>query len=144
MVSNNGPLLRLDHVGYAVESIESYKSENAIFGDHGTGWSAPVYDPVQQVKVSFMQFSGVIGSPAIELVEPVGESSPAKRFVKSDQTGLYHVCYEVIAIDSAINALRSDGWITVSGPDPAVAFEGRQIAFMLNRSMDLVELLEQH
>lgn len=143
-MSNNGVLLRLDHIGYAVSSISAYTSENTIFEKHGNSWTDPVYDPIQQVKVSFLQFGSSPGNPSIELVEPVGDTSPASRFVKAGQTGLYHVCYEVSAVESAIESLRSDGWIPVSGPYPAVAFGGRQIAFMLNRSMDLVELLETH
>lgn len=77
----------------------------------------------------------------MELVEPVGEQSPVRSFLEGGG-GLHHVCYEVQNCEEALAAMRQRGSIIVKRPKPAVAFQGRRIAWVLTTEKLLIELLE--
>jgi methylmalonyl-CoA/ethylmalonyl-CoA epimerase len=57
--------------------------------------------------------------------------------------GINHICYTNSAIDDAVATLRYSGYLTLHPPEPAVAFDGRRIAWLMNRDHLLVELVEQ-
>lgn len=99
----------------------------------------PVTDPLQKVKVAFIETNTDV---SIELIEPNGEDSPVKRFL-AEGGGLNHLCYTVSDLDATIEHLRSKGCILVSEPKQAAAFEGRRIAFLYTREHQLIELLEE-
>jgi methylmalonyl-CoA/ethylmalonyl-CoA epimerase len=126
------------HVGVAVkdlkEAIGNYKN---LFGYEVT--SGPFDDPIQNVSVCFL--SRGESDPAIELVAPLGPNSPIDRILKKGG-GSYHVCYQVPDIDGAIRHLSGHGALLISGPDPAVAFSMRKIAWLLTGTGLLVELVQ--
>jgi methylmalonyl-CoA/ethylmalonyl-CoA epimerase len=51
--------------------------------------------------------------------------------------------YEVDDLEGQMSAMKSRGALIMRRPKPAVAFEGRRIAWMLTREKLLVELLEK-
>ena len=107
----------------------------------GASWDGQVFeDPHQRVKVAFLSTSE--GAAQIELVEPNGEDSPVQSFLRSKGGGLHHVCYQVPDLDSGLSEMRSRGALLVKRPQPAVAFGGRRIAWVLTPEKLLVELLE--
>jgi methylmalonyl-CoA/ethylmalonyl-CoA epimerase len=123
---------RFHHCGLAVSSIE--KALPGIM--HVSGCSEPpvIYeDPIQRVRVAF------VGE--LELVEPCGEDSPVAEVVRKGG-GLYHVCYEVDNLESAIERARAERCLLISEPQPAVAFAGRRIAFLMTPKYLLVEYVE--
>lgn len=127
------------HVGIAVrtleEAIPAYKN---LFGYEVT--SGPFDDPIQHVSVCFL--SRHHGDPAIELVAPLGPNSPIDRILKKGG-GAYHICYEVPDIRRAIEHLTGQGSSLLSGPVPAVAFDMREIAWLMtNDAYLLVELVQ--
>ena len=77
----------------------------------------------------------------MELVEPAGERSPVNAFLLKGG-GLHHVCYEVQDCALAQAELRQRGGLVVSRPKPAVAFGGRNIAWVMTAEKLLVEVLE--
>src|ERR1700753_492680 len=115
------------HVGVAVrdlkEAIPAYKN---LFGYDLI--SGPFDDPIQNVSVCFL--SRGAGDMTIELVAPLGPNSPVDRVLKKGN-GTYHICYEVQDIRAAIEHLRKQDAFLMSGPVPAVAFEQREIAWLL-------------
>ena len=125
------------HVGIAVrnlsKSIPIYKD---LFGYELT--SGPFDDPIQKVSVCFLSRGGV--DPAIELVAPLGPQSPVDGVLKKGG-GTYHICYEVPDIQAAILHLQDKGSFLLSGPVPAVAFEMREIAWLMTEANLLVELV---
>ena len=126
------------HIGLAVPALEDgIRAYSQLFGYTLT--AGPFDDPIQNVSVCFM--SRGAGDPAIELVAPLGPDAPVKKILKKGNN-LYHVCYEVNDIDIAIDHLREQGSLLLSGPDPAVAFEMRPIAWLMTDVGLLVELLE--
>jgi methylmalonyl-CoA/ethylmalonyl-CoA epimerase len=126
------------HVGVAVrdlgKAIPIYKT---LFGYELT--SGPFDDPIQKVSVCFL--SRGEGDAAIELVAPLGADSPVRRTLKKGG-GAYHVCYEVANMDAAIAHLTGEGSFLLSGPVPAVAFEMRNIAWLMTEANLLVELVQ--
>jgi methylmalonyl-CoA/ethylmalonyl-CoA epimerase len=126
------------HVGIAVSdmqtAIPAYKN---LFGYNLI--SGPIDDPIQRVSVSFL--SRGQGDPVLELVAPLGADSPIARILKAGG-GPYHLCYQVPDIKAAIEHLTENGSLLVSGPVPAVAFEMKEIAWVMTDAHLLVELLQ--
>jgi methylmalonyl-CoA/ethylmalonyl-CoA epimerase len=75
-------------------------------------------------------------------VEPTDPSSPAARFLGKGG-GLQHLCYEVDDIEAEVAQARSRGLAVLRPPKPAVAFNGRRIAWVLTSQKLLVEYLER-
>ena len=130
----------LHHLGFVVKSISKVAEEFAA--SMSARWEGEIiHDPLQQVKVAF--FLSVDGrNPVFELVEPASESSPVSNFLKKSG-GLHHVCYEVDDLDSALQRAQRSGWAIASTPRPAVAFNGRRIAWVCSKTRLLMELLER-
>ncbi len=130
--------LRLHHLGFVVTSIES--AMPGFVRSLAAEWDGRVFaDPLQKVKVAFL--STRADDPQIELVEPAGEDSPVRRFLNQGG-GLHHVCYEVADLERALAEFRARGAVIAKRPKPAVAFGGRQIAWVLTPEKLLVELLQ--
>jgi methylmalonyl-CoA/ethylmalonyl-CoA epimerase len=124
-----------------------------------------VFDPLQNVELAMCTHPRM---PALEIVTPApvpgppasapraGASSPQTphsppatpgplgQLLRTSTELVYHLCYEVPQLDTALEAIR--GTIgtprCVSEPKPAVLFDGRRVAFYLMSGCGLVELLE--
>jgi methylmalonyl-CoA/ethylmalonyl-CoA epimerase len=130
----------LHHFGFVVASISQIGSEFAR--SLGAEWKGEIiHDPLQQARVSFMH-CGAGGNPALELVEPDSEKSPLNKFLAKGG-GLHHVCYEVDALNAHLETCRANGSLIVKQPLPAVAFQGRRIAWVYTKQKLLVEYLER-
>jgi methylmalonyl-CoA/ethylmalonyl-CoA epimerase len=130
----------LHHVGFAVASISA--TAEAFARMLGAKWDGEVIsDPLQEAKVSFLRQNGV-KEPMLELIEPAGADSPLHRFLKRGG-GLHHLCYEVDCLEAQLESSRALGALIVKPPVPAVAFEGRRIAWIYTRQKLLVEYLER-
>jgi methylmalonyl-CoA/ethylmalonyl-CoA epimerase len=141
-MAKSGPTLlrgaKLHHIGFAVRSIS--RTAEGFAASIGASWNGEViHDPLQQVRVTFM--SRDVSGPLIELVEPAEVKSPISKFVSSGG-GLHHFCYEVNSLDDELRLARSVGGLIVKRPLPAVAFGGRQIAWVFTRQKLLLEYLE--
>jgi methylmalonyl-CoA/ethylmalonyl-CoA epimerase len=100
-----------------------------------------VVDPIQEVSVAFLS-DGRPGTGQIELVEPVGEESPVRALAQRGG-GLHHVCYEVDDLEEQLDRARRTHAVVVRPPQPAAAFQGRRIAWVMTRSGLLIEYLER-
>jgi len=136
LVSGNG---LLHHLGFVVKSISAAADEFAL--SISAQWDGEIiHDPIQQVRVSF--FNPVDArNPVFELGEPANETSPVNDFLVKRRGGLHHVCYEIDDLDAALENARRAGWAIASFPAPAVAFQGRRIAWIFSRKRLLIELL---
>lgn len=131
--------VRLHHIGYVLASIEE-NAESFARSLCATWDGKVVFDPLQQVRVSFLQGANTADS-LIELVEPGGLESPVSRFLNQGG-GLHHLCYEVADIETYLEFCKSVGTRVFRRPVPAVAFGGRRIAWALTKQKLLVEFLE--
>jgi methylmalonyl-CoA/ethylmalonyl-CoA epimerase len=132
--------LRLHHIGFVVADIAT--AMPAFVRSMAAEWDGKIFeDPLQKAKVAFLTTRQ--GDAQVELVQPVGEDSPVRRFLQERGGGMHHLCYEVADLEAELAAFRSRGAAIVSRPKPAVAFGGRRIAWVITSEKFLVELLEE-
>ncbi|WP_420136353.1 methylmalonyl-CoA epimerase [Sphingomonas sp.] len=129
---------RLNHVGIATPSIEAAV---ALYRDRlgATAIGIPFDLPAQGVRVCFVDTP----NSQIELLEPLGDDSPIRRFLaKNPFGGQHHICFEVPDVVAAKEELEAGG-ATVLG-DPRIGAHGTLVIFVHPKDMGgvLVELME--
>jgi len=130
--------LRFHHIGVAVRDIrKAIPLFQDLFGYELR--SGPFDDPIQKVSVCFL--SRRDEDMMIELVAPLGDDSPVTGKLKAGG-GAYHICYEVPDIRASIKHFVEKHSVLISGPDPAVAFNQREIAWLMTEARVLVELVQ--
>jgi methylmalonyl-CoA/ethylmalonyl-CoA epimerase len=131
--------MALHHIGFVVGSIE--KVVDRFGRSISAQWDGLIFaDPLQEVRVTFLRSTAAPNESLIELVEPVGDKSPVQNFLKRGG-GLHHLCYEVDSLAAQLQLSRSIGGLVVRQPMPAVAFGGRQIAWVYTADKLLTEYL---
>lgn len=131
---------KLRHVGVAVPSLgPATQALSDLFGYRVV--SGPFDDPIQKVSVNFLTQSDV-DVAEIELIAPLSEDSPITSMLAKSGGGAYHFCFETTDIEQALVHAKNNGCMVVSGPVPAVAFNGRKIAWIYTKSRQLFELVE--
>ena len=129
---------RLNHVGVATPSIEkSVAHYRDVMG--ATKVHEPFDLPAQGVKVCFVDTPNT----QIELIEPLGESSPIHGFLaKNPVGGQHHLCFEVPDIQEARAWFEAKG-AKVLG-EPRIGAHGTPIFFVHPRDMGgvLTEIME--
>ncbi len=143
-MSGWGPLVspgdKLHHLGLVVPSISGMAEEFAQA--MGLWWDRKTFDDLRQrVKVAFF-FPEDARNPVYELVEPADDTSPVNYCLRKGG-GLHHVCYETDDLEAGLDRARTAGFGIVAPPTPAVAFDGRNIAWVCSRNRLLIELLER-
>jgi methylmalonyl-CoA/ethylmalonyl-CoA epimerase len=126
------------HVGVAVRNLSTAIPVYKNLFDYDS-ISGPFDDLIQNVSVCFL--SRGEKDTVIELVAPLGANSPIDGILKKGG-GAYHICYQVPDINAAIGHLTGLGSLLLSGPVPAVAFEMREIAWLMTEANLLVELVQ--
>jgi methylmalonyl-CoA/ethylmalonyl-CoA epimerase len=129
---------RLNHVGVATPSIEkSLETYRTMFGAEPHG---PVFDlPAQGVRVCFVDTP----NSQIELIEPLGETSPIVKFLeKNPAGGQHHVCFEAPDIEEARTWFEEKG-ARVLGPT-RIGAHGTPVFFIHPKDMGgmLTEIME--
>lgn len=116
------------HIGLAVDAIEEI----------GFSINEIITDPIQRVKIAFVE----IGGCRIELLEPLEEGSPISGNLKKGNK-LAHICFEVGDLKQALACARENNFIAIAHPVPAPAFSGRAIAWVFSPIWGLFEILER-
>ena len=128
---------RLNHVAIAVPDLEAAA---ALYRDTlGADVSAPVPLPDQGVTTVFVE----LPNSKIELIHPLGETSPIVRFLeRSPRGGIHHVCYEVPDIRAAIDAMQAAGMTVIGDGEPSIGAHGSPVVFLHPRDFcgTLIEL----
>lgn len=129
--------MQVDHIGYAVSNIQ-----RAIDGFEKLGFSfgKTIDDTARNVVLCF----GVNGDTTVELVCPLERDrpSPVDSYLSSSQPSPYHICYVSDNLDDDLIRLKSSGFRVVVEPEPAVAFDGRNVVFLFNLGVGLLEIVE--
>lgn len=95
------------------------------------------------VKVAFLAHPES-GSPWIEILAPLGEKNPLQSLIsRGSIPSPYHTCYSVSDIAAAEPELKRAGFVRITKPAPAAAFEGALVAFFYSNAVGILELVEQ-
>lgn len=131
--------LKVHHLGVAVPDVAAaIPVYEALLGQRLL--SGPFDDPIQRVRVCFLG-TGQPNDVVIELIAPIAEDAPVHQYLRKGLAA-YHVCYEALDIDATVAAMREKGCMVISGPVPAVAFDGRRIAWLMLPTRQVIELVE--
>ncbi len=129
---------RLDHIGIAVESLET---SSAFYRDVlGIEPDGVEEVPDQKVKVAFF----TVGESKIELLEPTAEDSPIAQFIAKRGAGIHHMAVRVDDLPAALEQARAAG-IRLIDEEPRVGAGNARIAFVHPKSTGgvLLELCER-
>jgi methylmalonyl-CoA/ethylmalonyl-CoA epimerase len=116
---------RLNHVAIAVPRLADAAAvyRNAL----GAQVSEPVPQPEHGVTVVFV----TLPNTKIELLEPLGESSPIAAFLERNPSGgMHHVCYEVDDIRAARDHLKAGGARVLGDGQPKIGAHGKPVLFL--------------
>jgi methylmalonyl-CoA/ethylmalonyl-CoA epimerase len=129
--------MRFHHIGLLVRDIAAgQRLVETFYG--GVSAGPPIDDPLQSATV---QFFGA-GGTTIELVAPLGDTSHLHNVLARSGEHLAHLCYEVADLSGEIDRLRAARAVLISRK-PAVAFAGREVAFLFLPNRMIIELLSE-
>lgn len=134
-------MMRLDHIGVVVSSLEDSKK---YYQDlYGYKEFSPVIDePEQNVKIVFAR-SAIAGGADIELIEPIGEHSAVYGFLKKTGGGVHHLCYEVDNLDESIKHFKDVKALPIGKIYPGAGHKGRRVIWFYSKLKELIELIER-
>jgi methylmalonyl-CoA/ethylmalonyl-CoA epimerase len=116
---------RLNHVAIAVRDVA--KAARVYRDTLGVEVSAAVAQPEQGVTTVFV----MLPNTKIELLEPLGESSPIAKFLeRSPDGGIHHLCYEVDDIIAARERLQAQGVRVLGNGEPKIGAHGKPVLFL--------------
>jgi methylmalonyl-CoA/ethylmalonyl-CoA epimerase len=116
---------RLNHVAIVVPDIENAA---ALYSEtFGATVSEPIQLPEHGVIIVFVELENT----RIELLHPLGESSPVKNFLLRNPSGsVHHICYEVDDLLAARNQLEERGARVIGGREPKIGAHGKPVLFL--------------
>ena len=130
---------RVNHIAIAVPDLAA---ATALYRDTlGASVSAPQALPAHGVTVVFVE----LANTKVELLEPLGESSPITPFLEANRAGgMHHICYEVDDIGEAAARLTQDGARILGDGTPKTGGHGKPVLFLHPKDFcgTLVELEE--
>lgn len=127
--------LKVHHIGYLVK-----ETETSIQSFEALGYQLiqeVMYDDIRKINICFMRKDGY----CIELISPVSEESVVYGLLKKYKNCPYHICYETQNFEEDYQTLLTEGFLSIDTPTPAPALQGREVVFLTNRSMGMIELL---
>lgn len=116
---------KVNHIAIAVPDMEKAKQE---WGQKlGASLSDPLPLPDHGVTVIFIE----MGETKIELLEPLGASSPISRFLEQNPDGgMHHICFEVDDIIKARDHLLTNGAHVLGDGEPKIGAHGKPVLFI--------------
>ena len=116
---------RLNHVAIAVRDVA--KAAGVYRDTLGAEVSAAVAQPEHGVTTVFV----TLPNTKIELLEPLGESSPIAKFLeRSPDGGIHHLCYEVDDIIAARDRLGAGGAKVLGDGEPRLGAHDKPVLFL--------------
>ena len=129
----------INHIAIAVPDLETAA---ARWRDTlGADVSAPQSLPEHGVRIVFVTQP----NSKVELMEPLGESSPIAAFLaRNPEGGMHHICYEVSDIRDARDRLVDDGARVLGDGEPRTGAHGNPVLFLHPKDFcgTLIELEE--
>ncbi|MGQ0676080.1 MAG: methylmalonyl-CoA epimerase [Rhodospirillales bacterium] len=116
---------RLNHIAIAVPDLDRAA---ALYRDTlGARVSAPLALPAHGVTTVFVE----LPNTKIELLQPLGESSPIAAYLaRNPGGGIHHVCYEVADIIAARDRLKAAGMRVLGDGEPRIGAHDKPVLFL--------------
>jgi methylmalonyl-CoA/ethylmalonyl-CoA epimerase len=116
---------RLNHVAIAVKDL---KAAAAVYRETlGASVSEVMPQPDHGVSTIFI----TLPNTKIELLEPLGPSSPIEKFLERNaEGGIHHICYEVDDILAARDRLVAKGARVLGSGEPKIGAHGKPVLFL--------------
>ena len=116
---------KLNHVAIAVPDLAA--AARTYRDTLGARVSAPQPEPDHGVTVVFVE----LPNAKIELLHPLGTSSPIAKFLeRNPDGGMHHLCYEVDDIRSARDRLKAQGVRVLGDGEPKIGAHGKPVLFL--------------
>jgi len=131
-------ILKIDHLGIAVNSIEAGKK----FWTDVLGLKFEGSETVAEQKVTTAFFP--VGESEVELLESTAPDGPVAKYIEKKGEGIQHIAFRVENIEEALAELKEKG-IRLIDEKPRTGAGGAKIAFLHPKSTNgiLVELCER-
>ena len=117
-------LIRIDHIGIAVKSIEDAMK---IYGDAlGLKIVGGIeHNEHDNIKIAMLP----VGESNVEFVEPQDSKSQIGKFLEQNGEGLHHLAFEVKDINAELEKLKEKG-VPLIDKVPRTGHAGCKIAFL--------------
>ena len=128
---------KLNHVAIAMPDLVAAADQYKL--SFGMEVSEPQELEEHGVQIVFVELSNT----KIELLAPLGISSPISDFLKKNPSGgIHHICYEVDDILTARDRLISSGARVLGTGEPKIGAHGKQVLFLHPKDFNgcLIEL----
>ncbi|HEV2076146.1 MAG TPA: methylmalonyl-CoA epimerase [Thermoleophilaceae bacterium] len=128
---------RIDHVGVAVEDLESALG---LYRDR-LGMREQHREVVEQFGVEAVLLE--VGEGHVELLEPTSSESAVGRYLTRNGPGIHHVAYQTEDIETALEKARAAG-LRLIDEEPRTGIRGSRVAFLHPKATQgvLTELVE--
>ena len=132
--------IRLDHIGIAVNDLES---GSVFWNILGLEMQGDELNEEQGVNIRFFGTEHGSEGARIELLSPTSEDTPIGKFLQQRGPGIQQIAFRVDDLQGLLNRLKSEG-VHLINETPTVGAHGSQIAFVHPSSTGgvLVELLQ--
>ncbi len=131
-------VLKIDHLGIAVNSIDEGKS----FWSDVLGLEFEGSETVTEQKVTTAFFP--VGESEVELLESTAPDGPVAKYIDKKGQGIQHVAFRVENVEAALEELKEKG-VKLIDQTPRIGAGGAKIAFLHPKATNgvLVELCER-
>ena len=131
---------KVNHIAIAVPdldaSIDTYKN---IFG-------ATVSEAIEQTEHGVTVVFVDLPNTKIELITPLGKTSPIKGFLERNPNGgIHHICYEVNNIEESRRKLLEAGAKLAGSGEAKIGAHGKPVLFLHPKDFNgaLIELQQR-
>jgi methylmalonyl-CoA/ethylmalonyl-CoA epimerase len=116
---------RLNHVAIAVPDLD------AATASYRDVLGATVSEPLSLSEHGVITVFVELANTKIELLHPLGDASPIRRFLqRNPDGGMHHVCYEVTDIGKAATKLVHKGARILGDGKPRIGAHGKPVLFL--------------
>lgn len=129
--------MKIHHFGYLTTSIENSVKEFSRLGY--VTFDKLYLDQTRGIKIQFIRSAS---GELLELIEPTSEASVVKGLMSSSNNKIYHICYYTADIAQTVDSLKEQGFMLISPPQPSIALNNSNVAFLLSKHAGMIELYE--
>ena len=116
---------KLNHVAIVVPSLAV---ASALYREQ---FGAQVSEEVDLLEHGVTTVFVALPNTKIELLHPLGEDSPIRRFLdKNPHGGVHHLCYEVTNLAEAAQQLQQQGMQVLGDGKPTIGAHDRPVIFL--------------